>query len=373
MRFSQKIERCHLSPIRKFAPAEAAAQAQGKKIYSLNIGQPDVATPPEFFEGAFSFREPVLKYALSTGLPEYLDSVIGYYKTIGVTLTRDDMLATTGGSEALQFAMECILDDGDEVLIPEPFYANYNTFALVTGGRVRPIPTNPEEGYRYADRARIEPLITERTRAILVTNPGNPTGVILSREEMRLLADIAKEHGLFLVVDEVYREFTYEGQPCASFGEFEDVAENVILIDSISKRFSACGARVGVLISRNHDLITHALKLCQSRLCCATIDQLGAAALYRYASPAYFEAIREEYKKRRDTVVAELRKIPGVRCRTPDGAFYMMVTLPVDDTESLQHFLLEEFSDNGETVMYAPGSGFYADPEDGRCEVRIAY
>lgn len=207
----------------------------------------------------------------------------------------------------------------------------------------------------------------------MISNPGNPTGVVLTREEMRLIADIVKEHDLFLVADEVYREFIYDDEPMGSFGELEDVKDRVILVDSVSKRFSACGARVGSIICRNKEFMAEALKLCQGRLCSATIDQVGAAAMYRSVTPDYFKAVRDEYKKRRDTVVEELGKLPGVKFDVPDGAFYMMVTLPVDDVEKLQYFLLEEFEDNGETVMYAPGSGFYADPDDGRCEVRIAY
>ena len=373
MKFSSKIQRCELSPMRKFLPYELAAEAKGRKIYHLNIGQPDIETPKAFFDAVKNFQDPVLAYAAAPGVSEFLTAVQGYYANLGIHLEQSDIYATAGGSEALQMALTCILDEGDEILIPEPFYPNYNTFVSVTGGVIRPIPTTPEEGYRYADRARIEPLINEHTRAILVTNPGNPTGVVLSPEEMRLMADIAKEHGLFLISDEVYREFIYDDEPMGSFGELEDVKDRVILVDSVSKRFSACGARVGSIICRNKEFMAEALKLCQGRLCSATIDQVGAAAMYRSVTPDYFKAVRDEYKKRRDTVVEELGKLPGVKFDVPDGAFYMMVTLPVDDVEKLQYFLLEEFEDNGETVMYAPGSGFYADPDDGRCEVRIAY
>ena len=238
---------------------------------------------------------------------------------------------------------------------------------------IRPIPTTPEEGYRYADRARIEPLINEHTRAILVTNPGNPTGVVLTREEMRLIADIVKEHDLFLVADEVYREFCYDdsfGVP--TMARFRDVDENVVIVDSGSKRFSACGARVGILVSRNRELMAQALKICQGRLCAATLDQLGAAALYGVGSD-YFSAVREEYHRRRDTCMEGLSQIPGVVCECPKGAFYLMAKLPVDDTDKFQTWLLEEFQDNGETVMFAPGEGFYGTPGKGRDEVRLAY
>ena len=372
MKFSSKIQRCELSPMRKFLPYELAAEAKGRKIYHLNIGQPDIETPKAFFDAVKNFQDPVLAYAAAPGVAEFLTAVQGYYANLGIHLEQSDIYATAGGSEALQMALTCILDEGDEILIPEPFYPNYNTFVSVTGGVIRPIPTTPEEGYRYADRARIEPLINEHTRAILVTNPGNPTGVVLSPEEMRLMADIAKEHGLFLISDEVYREFVYGGEPLASMAQFDDAAENVVVVDSISKRFSACGARVGILVSRNRELMAQALKICQGRLCAATLDQLGAAALYGVGSD-YFSAVREEYHRRRDTCMEGLSQIPGVVCECPKGAFYLMAKLPVDDTDKFQTWLLEEFQDNGETVMFAPGEGFYGTPGKGRDEVRLAY
>lgn len=373
MKFSSKVQKCQLSPVRQFNPCAAAAEAKGRTIYHLNIGQPDIRTPDAFFEAVGAFKGPVLEYAPTPGLPEYLDAVRGYYAKLGITLERSDILVTSGAGEALEFVLAAILDDGDELLVPEPFYANYNTFAYMTGGSIRPVPTSPDNGYRYADRALIEPLINEHTRGILVTNPGNPTGVVLTPEEMRVIADIVKEHDLFLVADEVYREFFYENQGLTTFGSLEDIRENLIIVDSISKRFSACGARIGAMISRNRDFMAQAMKLCQGRLCPATIDQIGAAAMYRSVEPSYFEDVRTEYKKRRDTVLEELGKIPGTKFSTPDGAFYIMATLPVDDAEKLQYFLLEEFEDGGDTVMYAPGSGFYADPAKGRSEIRIAY
>ena len=379
MKLSRKICDCAQSPIRKFYPYAVAAQQRGIRIHQLNIGQPDIQTPPAFFEAIEAGRRDVLAYAESPGIPALLEAIRAYYARIGASFETQDILVTTGGSEALQMALTCILDEGDEILIPEPFYPNYNTFVSVTGGVIRPIPTTPEEGYRYADRARIEPLINEHTRAILVTNPGNPTGVVLSPEEMRLMADIAKEHGLFLISDEVYREFIYDDEPMGSFGEplasmaqFDDAAENVVVVDSISKRFSACGARVGILVSRNRELMAQALKICQGRLCAATLDQLGAAALYGVGSD-YFSAVREEYHRRRDTCMEGLSQIPGVVCECPKGAFYLMAKLPVDDTDKFQTWLLEEFQDNGETVMFAPGEGFYGTPGKGRDEVRLAY
>lgn len=372
MKFSSKIERCGLSPMRKFHPFAVAAQDKGRKIYHLNIGQPDIETPSAFFAAVKDFKQPVLAYAPSPGVPEFVEAVRGYYAKLNIKLDSGDILAATGGSEALEMVLECILDDGDEILIPEPFYPNYNTFTRVTGGKIHPIPTTPEEGYHYADRKKIEAEINEHTRAIMVTNPGNPTGVVLTHDEMKLIVDIAKEHNLFVIGDEVYREFVYGGEKLATMLEFEDAADNVIVIDSVSKRFSACGARVGVLISRNKELMSHAMKYCQGRLCSATLDQVGAAALYS-VGPEYFAAVRDEYKKRRDTCMEGLKKIPGVVCECPKGAFYIMAKLPVDNTDTFQQWLLEHFEDHGDTVMFAPGEGFYATPGKGRDEVRLAY
>ena len=372
MKFSEKIQRCGLSPMRKFTPYAVKAKEAGKKIYHLNIGQPDIETSPVFFDAITNFREAVLAYAPSPGIPAYLEAVRGYYAKLGIALETGDILATTGGSEALQIALSCILDPGDEILVPEPFYPNYNTFVNLTGGKITPIPTSPEEGYFYADRERIVSRINENTRAILLSNPGNPTGVILSREEARLIADIAKEHDLFLIADEVYREFVYNGEITVSMASFEDVQENVILIDSVSKRFSACGARIGAVISRNKEFMAQAMKICQGRLCSATLDQVGAAELYT-VGPEYFLAQRDEYRRRRDTVMSKLAQIPGVICKQPEGAFYVMAALPVDDADKFQLWLLEEFQDNGDTVMFAPGEPFYATPGKGKNEIRIAY
>ena len=373
MKFSSKIQRCELSPVRKFYPYEMAAVEKGLKVRHLNIGQPDIETPRVFFEAISRFSDSVLEYAPAPGVSDFLTATQKYYESLGFHITREDILATYGGSEALQIVMSCILEEGDEVLVPEPFYPNYTTFINITGGKIRPIKTKAEEGYRFATREQIEPLINEHTRAILMTNPGNPTGVVLTREEMRLMADIAKEHDLFLISDEVYREIVYTGEKISSMLELEDAAENVVVIDSVSKRFSATGARVGAVISRNHELMNEAMKLCQGRLCTATLGQVGAAAMYNELPASYYTEVREEYRRRRDAMVTALSKIPGVEFRCPEGAFYLMVTLPVDDTEKLQYFLLEEFQDNGETVMVTPADGFFTDPELGRNKVRIAY
>ena len=372
MKFSEKVQNCFLSPMRKFHPYAVQAVQAGKKIYHLNTGQPDIETPQALFDAVRSFDQKVLEYAPSPGIPALIGAICGYYARIGVTLDAGNVLITTGGSEALQIAASCILDEGDEIIIPEPFYPNYNTFIASTGASIHPIPTSPHEGYFYAARERVEACITPRTRAILVTNPGNPTGVVLTREQMQMLLDVAIEHGLFLICDEVYREFVYSGEPLASFMQLGRGYENLILIDSVSKRFSACGARIGCLISKNAEFIAQALKYCQARLSVATLDQVAAAALYT-VEPGYFYAVREEYQRRRDTVVAALQKIPGVVCECPHGAFYLMAKLPVDDADRFQQWLLEEFDDEGETVMFAPGASFYQTPGKGVDEIRIAY
>ena len=372
MKFSSKIEKCGLSPMRKFHPYAVAAEAKGKKIYHLNIGQPDVETPHQFFDAVKEFNQPVLEYAASPGMPVLIDAIQKYYDNLGMHFDKSEILITTGGSEALSIVLQCILDDGDEILIPEPFYPNYNTMVRTCGASIHPIPTCPEEGYHYADRAKVEAEINEHTRAIMVTNPGNPTGVVLTPEEMRMMCDIAKEHNLFIIGDEAYREFVYGGEPLQSMGEFADATENVVVIDTVSKRFSACGARIGCILTRNHELLGHAMKYCQCRLCVATLDQVASAALYQ-VGPEYFAAVREEYKRRRDTVVAKLKEIPGVVFDCPKGAFYLMAALPVDDADKFQQWLLEEFDDNGDTVMFAPGAPMYATPGKGKNEIRIAY
>ncbi|MDE7042015.1 MAG: pyridoxal phosphate-dependent aminotransferase [Oscillospiraceae bacterium] len=372
MKFSSKVKKCALSPMRKFHPYAVAAKEAGKKIYHLNIGQPDIETPPQYFEAVRNFQLPVLAYAESPGMPVLIKAIQKYYGNLGMHFAEGDILITTGGSEALQIVFNCILDDGDEVIIPEPFYPNYNTMVNTCGAVIHPVCTSPEDGYHYADRAKIEAAINERTRAIVCTNPGNPTGNVLTPEEMRMMVDIAKEHDLFIIGDEAYREFVYAGEPLQSLGEFEDAAENVVVIDTVSKRFSACGARIGCIISRNRELMGEAIKYCQARLSVATLDQVASAALYD-VGPEYFAAVREEYKRRRDTVVAKLKDIPGVICECPRGAFYIMAALPVDSADKFQKWLLTDFDDNGDTVMFAPGESFYATPGMGVNEIRIAY
>ena len=373
MKVSINANRCEPSPMRKFHPLAVKAKQEGKRIYHLNIGNPDLETPKAYFEAVKGFADSTLSYAESPDMPLLIDAVRDYYKDLGVHLAPNDVLITTGGSEALLLTCLSILDPYTEVIIPEPYYPNYTTFVHAAGGRIRALHTSPDEGYRYAYRKRIESLITKNTRAILITNPGNPTGVVLDKKEMRMIADIAKKHDLFLICDEVYREFCYDdafGVP--SMGKYRDIDDNLVIVDSVSKRFSACGARVGCVITRNKELQAALLKFCQSRLSVATMDQIGAAALYT-VEHQFFRECKAEYRQRRDLVVDRLRKIPGVQVQEPMGAFYLMAGLPVDDADKFQRWLLESFDDDGDTVMFAPGAPFYETPGKGINEVRIAY
>ena len=372
MKMSSKMERCGLSPMRKFNPLANEALSRGIKIYHMNIGQPDVETPAPFYQALRDFADPVVSYAPAPGVPVLLDAVRDYYRGIGVELERSDILPTNGGSEALQMVFATILDDGDEVVIPEPFYPNYHTSVTLAGAKIHPVPTFVEEGYFYADRARVEACINERTRALFVTNPGNPTGAVLTPEQLRLMLDIAKEHDLFLICDEVYREFVYAGEPLLSGLQYEGYEDNVVVIDSVSKRFSACGARVGVVISKNKAFMAQVMKWVQCRLASPTVEQIASAALY-HMDPSYFDAVRDEYRLRRDTCVRKLAEIPGCVCSTPKGAFYVMCALPIDDADKFQTWMLREFDDNGETMMFAPGEPFYGTPGRGRNEIRLAY
>ncbi len=359
--------------MRKFHPLAVQAKKEGKNIYHLNIGQPDIPTPKAYYDAIRGFDATTLAYTESPGSPVLIEAIRKYYKKIGVSLDSSDIMITTGGSEALLLTCLSILDPYTEVIVPEPYYPNYTTFVHAAGGRIRALPTCPEEGYRYADRKKIESLITQNTRAILITNPGNPTGVVLTKSEMRMIADIAKKHDLFLICDEVYREFCYDekfGVP--SMAHFDDIDDNLVIIDSVSKRFSACGARVGCVVTKNKELQQALIKFCQSRLSVATIDQIGAAALYG-VDHQFFRNSKETYRQRRDTVVQRLRTIPGVVVEEPMGAFYVMASLPVDDADKFQKWLLRFFDDDGDTVMFAPGAPFYETPGKGINEVRIAY
>jgi len=372
LKLSNRILNMQASPIRKLAPLAEAAKRAGKKVYHLNIGQPDILTPPIFFEAVRQFDEPVLKYAGSQGLPELIDSFIKYYKGWNIDFEQDEIMITNGGSEAIMFALMAVADYGDNVLIPEPFYTNYNGFSQVAGVNVTPFLTKAENGFHLPPEEEITSKINDRTRAILVSNPGNPTGVVYTKDEIQMLAKIAKEHNLFIIADEVYREFVYDGLEYTSFMHVEDIRDRVILVDSISKRYSACGARIGLVASKNKELMANILKLCQSRLCAPTIEMVAAAKLIE-TPVEYLKETNREYQKRRDVVYNALKEMLGVICEKPTGAFYVVAKLPIENAEDFVKWLLTDFSVNNETVMISPAEGFYATPGLGKDEVRISY
>jgi aspartate aminotransferase len=372
MKLSKNVTAMQFSPIRRFNGYAADAKKAGKKVYHLNIGQPDIVTPPEFMEAVRNFDENVLEYAESGGDTRLVNSVIGYFSRLGVTLAPEDILVTNGGSEALQMIFTSILDKDDEVMMAEPFYTNYHAFISAASGKIAPITTSPEDGYFYADSAKLEAAYNERCKAIAIVNPGNPTGCILSKEDMKVICDFAVKHDLWIVADEVYREFVYDGKEMSTFASFDEIADRLVIADSVSKRFSACGARVGFAITKNKELQDGLMKIAQGRLCCPTLEMMGAASLYELPGE-YFNATRKEYEERRDCVYDGLMKIPGIVCQKPGGAFYIMAKLPVESAEDFLMWLLTEFDDNGETVMYAPAEGFYATPGLGKNEIRIAY
>ena len=372
MRISDRVQAMQNSPIRKFNPMADAAKAEGVKIYHLNIGQPDIETPSVFWEAVKGFDSKVLEYAGSWGLPELQDAIVDYFKRFDMNLDRNDVLITSGGSEALTLVFLSILNAGDEVIVPEPYYTNYLTFIQAAEGGIKPITTYAEEGYKYAIKERLEAVVTDKTKMISIVNPGNPTGCILSREDMRVIADFAKEHDLWILADEVYREFAYDGREMTSFGQLADIEDRVIIIDSVSKRFSACGARIGCLVCKNKEYMAQVYKIAMGRLCVPTLDMVGATAMYKLPAD-FFVDVKAEYEHRRNTAFEALKKIPGVVCECPGGAFYITAKMPVESTEDLLLFLLNEFRDNNETVMYAPAEGFYATPGLGKNELRIAY
>lgn len=359
------------SPIRKLAVHAEAARARGVHIYHLNIGQPDIPTPNEFFQALQSFEQKVLAYGPSNGLPGFLKTMTDYYRKNGIELEPGECMITTAGSEAVLFAMMAAASPGDEIIVPEPFYPNYNGFAHMAGIRLVPLGTDPENGYRLPPAKQLEQCLTPRTRAIMICSPNNPTGTVLSREEMKTVAGFALRNKLFILSDEVYREFCFSGEH-VSIMEFPEIRENAILVDSLSKRYSACGARIGCIASKNRDVIRTVLKFGQARLCPPTLEQIGAMAVVK-TGDRYFSEMLEEYRKRRDTLFQRLSKMKGVKCVRPEGAFYMMVTFPVSDIEKFCRWMLTDFHDQNETVMMAPGPGFYATPGRGVEEARIAY
>lgn len=370
--FSNRVTAMQASPIRKLVPFATAAKADGVKVYHLNIGQPDIKTPRGFFDAVKNFDDEVLEYAVSQGIPELIEALQDYYKTYNMHFDKDELLITNGGSEALLFAMMATCDPGDKLLIPEPFYTNYNGFGQCVNVGVAPITTKAENGFHLPSKEEILSKIDDKVKAILLSNPGNPTGAIYSKEELEMIAEIAIEKDLWIISDEVYREFVYDGLEYTSFGNLKQVEDRVIIIDSVSKRYSACGARIGSIASKNKELIAQIMKLCQGRLCVPTLEQIGAVELYK-TPVSYFKEVNDEYRKRRDVLYSELMKVDGVICEKPTGAFYIVAKLPVDNAEDFVKWMLTEFRVDNETVMATPAEGFYATPGLGRDEIRLAY
>lgn len=360
------------SPIRKLGPLADAARKRGVKIYQLNIGQPDLPTPQEGLEALKHIDRTLLEYSPSDGFLSLREKLVGYYDQYQIKLTPEDIIITTGGSEAVLFAFMSCLNPGDEIIIPEPAYANYMAFAISAGATIRTVSTSIEEGFALPKVEQFEALINERTRGILICNPNNPTGYLYTRKEMNRIRDLVKKYDLFLFSDEVYREFIYTGSPYISACHLEGIEENVVLIDSVSKRYSECGIRIGALITKNRTLRNAVMKFCQARLSPPLIGQIVAEASMD-ASRAYMIHTYEEYIERRNCLIDGLNKIPGVYSPIPMGAFYTVARLPIDDSERFCAWCLSEFEYEGETVMLAPASGFYTDPAKGRDEVRIAY
>lgn len=372
LQISDRILNMVESPIRKLLPYANSAKEKGIKVYPLNIGQPDIMTPKEYFQAIGDFKEEVLSYADSKGRPELLETFSRYFKKNNIDFNEEDIVVTNGGSEALLFAFLALCNQGEHILTPEPFYANYKSFASLAGVDFVPITTNAQEGFALPDKEAITRVITDKTRAILLTNPSNPTGKVYSLEEMKLLSEIALEYDLFIISDEVYKEFTYDGLKFNSFAQFHDIKDRVVIIDSISKRYSACGARIGCLATKNEDLQAQFLKLAQSRLSVSTLDQVGAAKLIEVEED-YFKETAKEYEARRDVLYNGLQEIDGVICKKPTGAFYVVAKLPVKDSEEFAIWLLENFNLNNETILITPAENFYATKGLGKDEVRISY
>jgi aspartate aminotransferase len=360
------------SPIRKLVPFAEAAVKKGKKIYQLNIGQPDIETPKAALDAVKNNNIEVLSYSHSAGFESYRTKLAKYYRKNDIPVDAEDIIITTGGSDALMFAMGSITDPGDEVIIPEPFYANYNGFATASGVEIVPIKGSIEDNFSLPPISEFEKLITDKTRAILLCNPGNPTGYLYTREEIQQLADLALKHDLFIVADEVYREFAYDGVTHHSIMSIPGLEQNAIMVDSVSKRYSMCGARIGCLVSKNLEVMTAAMKFAQARLSPPTFAQIAAEAALD-TPDEYFDEVNKEYTERRNLLIEGLEKIPGVKVAKPKGAFYCIAELPVENADKFAQWLLESFEFNKETVMVAPAAGFYSTPNTGMNQVRIAY
>jgi aspartate aminotransferase len=369
---STKAKEMPSSPIRKLVPFAETAKKKGIKIYHLNIGQPDIETPPSFLNAVKNTSFKVLEYSHSAGNESYRKKLCSYYHQYNIELEASDIIVTCGGSEAISIAIMACFNPGDELIIPEPFYANYNGFSKAADVKVVPVSSSIESGFALPPIADFEKLINPKTKGIMICNPGNPTGYLYSKAELEALKELVKKHDLFLLSDEVYREFCYDGKEYVSVMHLSGIENNVILLDSISKRYSACGARIGALITKNKEVMASALKFAQARLSPPSYGQIGAeAALETPAS--YFEEVKKEYVSRRDFVIESLNKMPGVFCPKPSGAFYCIARLPIDNSDKFCQWLLEDFSFNSQTVMLAPAAGFYSTPGSGTNEVRIAY
>jgi aspartate aminotransferase len=359
------------SPIRKLVPFAEAAKKKGIRVYHLNIGQPDIVTPPAMLEAVKNSDFTILEYSHSAGNESYRQKLTQYYASVGIEVTAQEIIITTGGSEAIQFGMMACLDAGDEVIIPEPFYANYNGFAVAAGVTVIPVTSYIEDGFALPPISELEKKITPRTKAIIICNPNNPTGYLYTAAEMDQLKELVLKYNLFLFSDEAYREFCYEGKHISAM-HLKGVEEQVILMDTISKRYSACGARIGALITKNKSVLEAVMKLAQARLSPPSFAQIAAEAAIDLPSD-YFQETQEEYRSRRDLLVARLNAIPGVFCPNPGGAFYAIARLPINDSDQFCQWLLEDFAFEGKTIMLAPATGFYGTPGLGKDEVRLAY
>ena len=369
---SKRAQGMPASPIRRLAPYAVAARKAGKVVYSLNIGQPDIPTPREILERIRSYDATYIPYGPSQGLPEFIEALRAYYAGVGLQIATEEIFVTTAGSEAILFALGAVCDPGDQVLVFEPFYTNYNGFAAMMSVEPVPVTTRAEDGYHLPSRAAIEAKIGPRTRAILICSPNNPTGTVYTDAEMEMLADICRTRGLYLIADEVYREFVYDGRKHRSALTLPGMEQHLVLVDSVSKRYSLCGARIGNIVCRNKAFMDAVLRFGQARLCPPSVEQTALTALTQ-VPPSYIEGVIAEYQRRRDVVYDALAAIPGVVVRKPEGAFYVCVKLPIDDANAFAEFLLMDFQIDGETVMVAPADGFYATPGLGKDEVRIAY
>ena len=374
MNISKRASNIKVSPVRKLIPYQEEAIKRGKKVYHLNIGQPDLPTPPEFTEFIVNSGEKTLSYAHSKGNLGLRLAMSKFYKeNFDLDFNEEEILITAGGSEALLFVLTTIFDVDDEILLSEPYYANYNSFFEMLQIKVNAFSAKSEDGFHLPPKEEIIAKITPKTKAILLTHPGNPTGTVYTDEELKIIGDIAKEHNLYVISDEVYRLLSYDNKTATSMGSFPEYRENTIIIESISKTYSACGARIGAIVSKNKEFISEVYKLCQARLSVSSLDMIGAEGLYNTLKKDYFDENRAIYEKRRDVIYEGLLKIDGVKVTKPEGAFYVMVTLPVDDSEKFAIWMLEHFDYEGETVMLTPAQGFYKTPDAGKQQVRISY